>query len=375
MIKTQTTLKNQQGLGLLELLIAMLIGSFAMVYATQIVMSTYSSKRLLSAEAELQENARFGLSVINSIVQRAGGFGCKTSQQINTVSLLDFNEPSFTPWQAIEGWEAANSDYGEAYTTDADAPVLSAANGQWSSSGGAVIDKDISSVTHSDILKVWYTKGVSSALDSVNNGILNFTEMDLNQGDVVIVNDCKTVTFAQACSCETTDSPACNGQDTAADIAADSCNTPGNIAHTFNDLNIPTTEVSKLQQAIFFVSKPNAAASGVPTLYMARLGADAKPEAPEEVLSYVENLQVLFGEDTTGNNSPNYYVSGNAITDWQNVVSVKISLLLRSKNNFVLPESQTVTFNGAQLKMAKGDRHLRRVYSSTISLRNRNIGY
>lgn len=353
----------------------MLLGSIAMMFASQIVMSTYSSKRLLNAEAELQENARFGISVINSIVQGAGSFGCRTSQETNTTSLLDSKDPTFAPWQVIEGWEAENSQHGDNYTPKINAPVLKVSGGKWKSSGGAVIDDGIASVEHSDVLKVWYTKGASGALDSVKNGVLSFSEMDLEQGDVVVINDCKTVTFAQACSCDASESVPCMGTDKMADISAGSCHTPGNIAHAFNDLNMSTAEVAVLQQAIFFVSKANGAAGGVPSLYVARLGDDAKPTEPEEVLSYVENMQILYGEDTSEDNSPNYYVSGNSVADWNKVVSVKISLLMRSRDNNLLPDNQSISFNGAQVRMAKDDRYLRRVYSSTISLRNRNIGY
>lgn len=375
MIRIDKYLKSQQGLSLIELLISMVLGSIAMIFATQIVMSTYSSKRLLNAEAELQENARFGISVINSIVQGAGSFGCRTSQEANTTSLLDSKDPTFAPWQVVEGWEASNTQHGENYSPQINAPVLKVSGGQWKTSAGAEINDGISSVEHSDVLKIWYTKGPSGALQDVNNGVLSFSEMDLEQGDVVVINDCKTVTFAQACSCDAGESQACAGTDKMADISAGSCHTPGNIAHTFNGLNMSTAEVAVLQQAIFFVSKANGAAGAIPSLYVARLGHDAKPSEPEEVLSYVENMQILYGEDTSEDNSPNYYVSGNSVTDWGKVVSIKISLLMRSRNNNLLPDTQSISFNGAQVRLAKDDRYLRRVYSSTISLRNRNIGY
>lgn len=68
------------------------------------------------------------------------------------------------------------------------------------------------------------------------------------------------------------------------------------------------------------------------------------------------------------------------MADWKNVVSLRVSLLLRSLNNNVINDEQSMEFNGAEIKIKptndnKLDRYLRRVFTSTISLRNRNIGY
>jgi type IV pilus assembly protein PilW len=73
-------------------------------------------------------------------------------------------------------------------------------------------------------------------------------------------------------------------------------------------------------------------------------------------------------------------VSADDVDNWSNVVSLKVSLLLRSLNNNVLSGDQVLEFNGAPIKVAdtkdgKTDRYLRRVFTSTISIRNRNIGY
>ena len=374
MITTKHFLRHRQrGLSLIELLVSMLLGSVIMIAASQVVISSFSSKRLLNAEAELQENARFGMTVIGSMLQKAGGFGCGSSENAGVTSLLNLSETIFNPEQAIEGWDASGTNYGETFIATTNPAMQDTSNSHWVSSTGNSLSIDTSAAINSDIVQVWYNKGEIASVTSVNNSVLTTSDIDLNEGDIITINDCKTITFAQVCDCDTSDDPVCNGTDSRVDTS--NCSAPGNKAHTFNELNISTAEIAGLQKALLFVGSVENDQTKTPTLFVSRLGSNARLSEPEEVLSHVESMQILYGEDTTGNYSPNYYVSADAVSDWTNVVSAKVSLLLRSQSNFVLTEKQNITFNGATVQISDGDQHLRRVFSSTVSLRNRNIGY
>ena len=59
--------------------------------------NTKRYSNLLIAETELQQNARFAFSIITNIVQKAGNLGCKAPTDVNTRSLLNFNEGTFRP--------------------------------------------------------------------------------------------------------------------------------------------------------------------------------------------------------------------------------------------------------------------------------------
>ncbi len=79
-------------------------------------------------------------------------------------------------------------------------------------------------------------------------------------------------------------------------------------------------------------------------------------------------MQVLYG--IAGNDRlVDSYVSANKVGNWDNVVSVRIYLLLVSTETNVVPENQTVNFNGTDVTIQ--NRRLAQVFSTTIGIRNR----
>ena len=367
--------RHQQGLTLIELLIAMILGIIVIGGISQVFMATKRANNILIAETELQENARFAFSVITNIVQKAGNLGCKSPSELNVKSLLNFNEGTFRPWIAIEGWEAKNTGQGDAYTTAVDAKVLVTPNSHWSGTSDAVLDDGIRSVRNSDILKVWHTADKSGTINTVTADEMTFSEIDLEQGDVVVLNDCKTVTFAQACSCDTADGTACSSMDQRVEISPAACSKPGNTAFNPAGINIATASLQVLKQSVFYIGKRNQEHSNLSSLFVHKLGNDGKLGQSEEILEGLESMQIFYGEDTNNNKSPNYYVSADEVSDWRNVVSIRLSLLLRSFKDNLLREPQNINFNGVKVSIPENDSYLRRVYTSTIALRNRNIGY
>lgn len=83
----------------------------------------------------------------------------------------------------------------------------------------------------------------------------------------------------------------------------------------------------------------------------------------------VEALNVLAGEDTTGDLQPDRYVGPSAVTDWTAVTSLSIQLRVVSADDNVVDAPQPYRdFTGALVTPT--DRRLRRVYGTVLSLRN-----
>lgn len=90
-----------------------------------------------------------------------------------------------------------------------------------------------------------------------------------------------------------------------------------------------------------------------------------------EIISGIDNLQVLYGINTSGDSrSANQYVSADRVTNWNNVRSVRIALLANSidtltpaptERNFVLLDAAPITFT---------DNRARQIFSTTIQLKN-----
>ncbi len=101
-------------------------------------------------------------------------------------------------------------------------------------------------------------------------------------------------------------------------------------------------------------------------------------EFAERLIDGVENMQILYGEDTNGNRVPNAYQTAINVVNWANVVSVKIAVLFATPDeDFSAPlNPDTYTLldvAGIDPTPAVDDRRRRKVVEATISLRNRQI--
>jgi type IV pilus assembly protein PilW len=107
-------------------------------------------------------------------------------------------------------------------------------------------------------------------------------------------------------------------------------------------------------------------AAGEPSLYRETLRADGSTEA-QELVEGVEDMQIAYGEDTTQVASPECpddncsvntipYIAASAVTNWNRVVSVRITLNMRS------PETGVGT---------EGDTRIHKPFTTTIAVRNR----
>lgn len=99
--------------------------------------------------------------------------------------------------------------------------------------------------------------------------------------------------------------------------------------------------------------------------------SSATPDNTQVIVQDVENMQVLFGEDTTGDKAANRYVEINHPNlDMLNVVAIRVSLLLRSPDGVSpTPNTNTYKINNAAV-VAPGDNFLRQPVTFTIMLRN-----
>lgn len=91
-------------------------------------------------------------------------------------------------------------------------------------------------------------------------------------------------------------------------------------------------------------------ASGQPSLFRSINGGNAV-----EMVEGIQNLQVLYGEDTDRDFVPNYYVNIGNISDASQIVSVRL----------------TLTAQTAELIRAAQNSRITRNFTSTIVLRNR----
>ena len=90
--------------------------------------------------------------------------------------------------------------------------------------------------------------------------------------------------------------------------------------------------------------------SGNPALFRSTDGASA-----QELVEGIENLQILYGQDTDNDEVPNYYVDSASVTDLAQVISVRLTLVART----------------LETNLAAGGGRITRNFTETITLRNR----
>lgn len=96
------------------------------------------------------------------------------------------------------------------------------------------------------------------------------------------------------------------------------------------------------------------------------------PNNTQVLISGVENFQVLYGEDVNNDKTADRYVPANyAFLNWNDVVSIRLSVILRSANP-VNPFVQNPTFYmlGTLYTPSAPDQYLRNQVTFTVSLRN-----
>lgn len=115
----------------------------------------------------------------------------------------------------------------------------------------------------------------------------------------------------------------------------------------------------------FFVDKDS---NGLVNLYC----SGTRNSSATSVAQGIENMQFLYGVDTDDNGSADQYLNATAVGaagEWQQVVSIKVALLVRSLD-VVLPSNTAQSYTLLDVNKTYNDRYQRAVYTTVIHLRN-----
>ena len=192
--------------------------------------------------------------------------------------------------------------------------------------------------------------------------VLNTTNVTV--GTVMMITDCTASSVFQVTGYGS-GSP--NG--TMAHAAAGA--NPGNATDDLGYLYTAGSRIAPLQTVIYYVA--NDPVSSEPGLY--RQTGNVQPA--DLLIEGVQALQIAYAEDTNGDRVADLYRSANAVANWDNVLSVTISMLIRSEEQGTDVDSNTYALLpaavGGKTLGPYNDRRMRMVFTTTIALRNRAI--
>lgn len=87
-----------------------------------------------------------------------------------------------------------------------------------------------------------------------------------------------------------------------------------------------------------------------------------------ELLCRVDQLQLRYGVDTDGDNTPNQYMTANNVGNWGNVLTVRAALVMRSSTSLESADGDYRIFGQSY---TSNDGHARRTLTKTVPVRSR----
>lgn len=367
----------QQGFTMIEILVALALGLLISAGIVQIYAGTKASYRLQDGLSRMQENARFALNQIAKDLRMTNFVGCAQKNSgpgSYKNSLKPINDADATNdflWdfkKGLKGFEA-----------------MSAVDAQ-------VRDSDSGVVSGSDVISMKVIRGIGATLtanlasDSETTLTANIpTSAQLKaaagalDGDSVILTDCVTTSVFQIIGVD-----AVNGF---IDVdTTQSSSQPGNV--TFLDGSTRKVKIGQFKtgaklypvDTVTYYLKQSVSGNGAALIRRVNDGESGTGNriagSTDEIVDGVENMQITYGLDDTVSGStlperPTKYVDASAVTDWSKVLSVRIGLLMRSPDEAdAVVDKQTYDVNGTTIDPTD-DRRLRRVFTTTVALRNR----
>jgi len=305
-----TMTNRQHGFSLVELMIAITLGLMLIGGVAQIFLSNKRAYNLQEEMSRLQENARFAAVTLTRDIRLADFWGCHGSVA-NVTSDLDPGGSNYTNFTtgALSGTEGGSSS---------DTLILQGA-----------FDTGIEVETP-------YMPTPSANLQ-VQAGT------DVRAGDIIMVSDCISGDIFQATNTNPNGAKTQIVHNTGVPAIL-----PGNLTGNLSKTYQGDAQIFKVRQISYSIK---TGASGAPSLFRNDNGND------QELIDGVEDMQILYGEDTSGDNSANRYVAADDATlNMDNVVSLRITLTLRSEKNNLANS---------------GDGYIRRDFTTTVALRNR----
>lgn len=344
---------RQQGFSLIELMVSLVIGLLLVVGVLQAFVGSKQTYTMQSGLAKLQENGRFAMSFLSRDLRQAGYTGCsRNSQIVNT--LRDPSNGNTLP------------DY-----LDFNVSI----GGQDSASGAVIGGRTV--FGNSDVVEVRFADNSGACNLEVGKHNVNSATLKcqddhtFQKGDILIVTDCQTTAIFQQSNVNNNGTVATivhntgNGTDigNCTNFLGSPVNCPAGTKYAFD-----TGSVLRVQFYRYFIALNDY---NEPSLYREEIrnnSGETETQA-RELVEGVENMQVLYGEDGDRNGTVDHYVPFDEVTDSQEVISIRISLLMRSSETTIARDGQALTFNGGAVNFNDG--RLRKVFTSTIALRNR----
>ena len=281
---------RQRGVSLIELMVAMTIGSVLIFGATQVYVNSRNAYGANEGVSRMQESARYAMSVIEPDVR-----------------MSNF-------WGLLKG---AGAVTGQALQTAAAAPVAPGAAANICGTNFAVdLSTNLQGDNNSYVLSPTRQPGCNSLIDLDSGAAWTTTP----------VTTADTLTVRRA-------SVFRNAAPTAGVLELCTNRISGKLQSDVSACTAwPVGELSNLIVDTYYIDRNSAQLAGLPALRRKTLSAGGVLQfADQEIIAGIEDMQIQFGIDPTGNTGlATRYVNPDAVPASAQIIAVRIWLLVRA---------------------------------------------
>lgn len=336
------------GFTIVEIMIALALGVLLSSALVQIFTSTHSLAAMETSLSRVQETGRFAMEAIAKDIRMAGYQGCADPNDLELFVMAKSFQSSLFSAEPIMGYEV-----GSGGTVS---PALDAAS-------------DLAKVKNemrpgSDVIVLGFANETGVSLAEATSESANIkvdeTPQGLDQGDFVMLSDCKSAHLFQITN-KVNNKNITHAKE-------------GNDPHKISPKYQKGAKLLTFERRAYYVKDTGRKSSSGAQVFSLFVH-DQKGQF-EEILEGVESLQVLYGQQISKDKLR--YLKAHEVTNWNQVVSVRLGMLVQSfeqvadqndTNTYHLPGA-SISHNSTPLAHA-GDRSLRKTFTTTIKLRNR----
>ena len=337
---------RSRGITLIELLVSISIGLVVVGAMVALYIATARGYRQFDALAQLQSNARYVFEIMGYDIRMAGNMSCHVPWHPKPTNFI--------------------ADYNSRWWSNTDRPLLGIKEG---ADGNAKKDAGFPAEYGDDALRGDSVIVLRANPDEKSSGIvasygsgspdpIQLESGKFEPGDLLLLTDCRTTSSVFQVSGDK--GGIGHGTELSSSVAG--------------PLDMAGAKLVQLSANAYYLREsPYAYASSrqkIPSLYrqaLVTIGGLATTRA-EELVSGVTDLQIRYGVDENGDGVLDRYVDANAVTAWEQVTAVRVTITLETTDDAVATESSRFTLgNGSTIT----DRRLRRSYTATFGLRER----
>lgn len=328
----------QRGLSLIELMISITIGLLILVALSTLFINQSRSRVELDKSNRMIDNGRYALEVLSDNLRLAGYYG------------------EFVPASSVPAIPAALPNPCSTLATDISAALQLAVQGYDAATLTGSISGPPCGLTNSagsdkslkpgsDILVIRRASTATAIVQTAAVSGTHYLQASLCQYDLVPYKvDTVPANFT---------------------LRTRTC-TPTSTA--------PYADLRQFMVQVYFVSPNNKVASGVgdgiPTLKRMELDPTTHAFVTTPLVEGIDYMQLEYGLDTDNDGVADSYVTNPALTDWPNVVAVKMHLLAKNtETTRGYTDSKTYSLGSAGT-VTPGDSYKRHAYTQYIRLVN-----